>query len=88
MSRPPVFPTPRVYKACVIPRTVNMMIFTPLIRLCYMTQLTLGQGNYPGGSDLITRALLKESFLQLVADGKSERFKAREGINVREDCHS
>lgn len=40
-----------------IPRTENMMDFTATMRLCYMIQLTLRNGDYLGGSDLVTRAL-------------------------------
>lgn len=35
-----------------------MMVFTPMIRLCYLTQLAFGQGNYPGVSDLLIKAVL------------------------------
>lgn len=35
-----------------------MMVFTPMIRLCYLTQLAFGQGNYPGISDLPIKAVL------------------------------
>lgn len=40
-----------------IPRTENMMDFIAMMRLCYMIQLTLRNGDYLGGSNLVTRAL-------------------------------
>lgn len=40
-----------------IPRTENMTDFTAMMRLCYMIQLIFRNGDYLGGSDLVTRAL-------------------------------
>ena len=33
----------------LIPRTVHMMGFTPVMRLCYTAQLTLRKGDYWSG---------------------------------------
>ena len=41
LSYRPQCPIPhRMYTPCKIPRTVDTMDFTPVIRLCYMVQLT------------------------------------------------
>ena len=45
---PPGSPHPSVH-TLHIPQAVNMMEFTPIIRLCYLAQLTLRQGDYSGG---------------------------------------
>lgn len=41
------------FMLCIVPRIVNIMDFSTLIRLCYMAQLSLPKGNHVHGSDLI-----------------------------------
>lgn len=45
---------------CVISRTVNLIDFTSMIELCYMSQSVLRKAGYPAGPDLISSSLKEE----------------------------
>ena len=50
----PKISCPTVYTPCISPKTVNMTDFASLIRLYYMTYLTVRKGDYPDRPGLTT----------------------------------
>lgn len=52
---PTKFPSPLVYITWIISRAVDVMGFTPWVRLCFIGTIDLRLGDYLGKTDLITQ---------------------------------